>query len=313
MTRARLGFLGVGWIGRNRLEAIARDGCAEIVAFADPSPACRETAQAITPDALALEHLGQLLELPLDGVVIATPSTHHAEHSRAALARGLSVFCQEPLGTGDETKRIISAARTRGLLLGVDLPYRYLAAVQRAAAVVQGGGIGRVFAADVVARNAESCCVIDVGAHLVDLALWLLQFPAFYGVDHAPAAGPHQAGVQLRFAGDITVRLSCSWQRSVGNDVVIGAVFYGSEGAVAIKNVGSSLHDFTAERYFGMQRERLAEPPDDWSGRAAVTWARRVAQGEGFDPTVARIADVARVIDAICRASASANVSSVSN
>jgi predicted dehydrogenase len=33
----RLGFLGTGWIGRSRLEAIVRSGAAEIAAIADPS------------------------------------------------------------------------------------------------------------------------------------------------------------------------------------------------------------------------------------------------------------------------------------
>ena len=34
----RLGFLGVGWIGRNRLEVIAQSGLAEIAVICDTSP-----------------------------------------------------------------------------------------------------------------------------------------------------------------------------------------------------------------------------------------------------------------------------------
>ena len=36
-TRPRIGFLGLGWIGRNRLEALERSGVAEIGAVADPA------------------------------------------------------------------------------------------------------------------------------------------------------------------------------------------------------------------------------------------------------------------------------------
>jgi predicted dehydrogenase len=42
ISKPRLGFLGIGWIGRNRMEAIARNGLAEITAIADPSAELRE-------------------------------------------------------------------------------------------------------------------------------------------------------------------------------------------------------------------------------------------------------------------------------
>ena len=97
-TKPRLGFLGVGWIGRNRLEAIARSGVAEVAVIADPS---RETAAhtlEVVPDAQVLGSLEEILESDVDGIVIATPSALHAEQSLAALEAGMAVFCQKPLG-----------------------------------------------------------------------------------------------------------------------------------------------------------------------------------------------------------------------
>ena len=38
MRRPRLGFLGTGWVGRHRMEAILQDSHAEAVAISDPSP-----------------------------------------------------------------------------------------------------------------------------------------------------------------------------------------------------------------------------------------------------------------------------------
>src|SRR5881409_284809 len=49
--RPRLGFLGVGWVGRNRLEAIARSGVAEIAAVVDPATELAEQAAQIAPGA----------------------------------------------------------------------------------------------------------------------------------------------------------------------------------------------------------------------------------------------------------------------
>jgi predicted dehydrogenase len=36
--RPRIGFLGVGWIGRHRMEAMLATGAVEAVGIADPSP-----------------------------------------------------------------------------------------------------------------------------------------------------------------------------------------------------------------------------------------------------------------------------------
>jgi predicted dehydrogenase len=327
VTAPRLGFLGVGWIGRHRLQAIAREGLARIVAIADPSSERRAAALALAPGAVACEHLGQLLEQPLDGVVIATPSALHAEHSLAALSRGCAVFCQKPLGRdAAEVARVVAAARAVGCLLGVDLSYRHTRAIQRIREVLRGGGIGRPFAIDLVFHNAYGPdaawfydraasgggCVIDLGIHLVDLALWLLDFPAVEAVEsrlyHAgvplapgdPSVEDY-AAVQLRLAGGVVARLTCSWRISAGRDAVIEAAWYGTDGGLAMKNVDGSFHDFVAEHYRGTATERLAAPPDEWGGRAAIAWTEQLARGAGFDPEAERLVDVATVLDAIYR------------
>jgi predicted dehydrogenase len=56
------------------MEAIARSELAEIVAIADASHEMVSQAAAIAPDSAAVSSLDELLDLDLDGVVIATPS-----------------------------------------------------------------------------------------------------------------------------------------------------------------------------------------------------------------------------------------------
>jgi hypothetical protein len=63
--------------------------------------------------------------------------------------------------------------------------------------------------------------------------------------------------------------------------------------------VGGSFYDFEAHRSHRQGREVLAAPPDDWGGRAAIDWARRLAEGEGFDPMAERLAEVSQVLDRI--------------
>ncbi|MCW5802361.1 MAG: Gfo/Idh/MocA family oxidoreductase [Deltaproteobacteria bacterium] len=325
MTRPRIGFLGVGWLGRNRLEAIVEHGLAEVAAIADPSPARRAEALALAPGAIACEHAGQLLQLPLDGVVIATPSALHTEHSLSALARGRAVFCQKPLArTADETELVVDAARASDRLLAVDLAYRHTAAMRAVRDVVAIGELGRIHTLDLAFHSAYGpdapwCydkqlsgggCVVDLGTHLVDLALWLLDFPALAGVDSRlvasgapidPAGSSVEdfASVHLHLAGGVLVRLVTSWRASVGRDAVIEVTVHGTDGGAALRNVGGSFCDFVGERYRGARVERLTSPPDRWRGRAAVAWVERLTTNARFDAEADRLVELARIVDAI--------------
>jgi predicted dehydrogenase len=146
--------------------------------------------------------------------------------------------------------------------------------------------------------------------HLVDLALWTLGFPAIRGVTSSlfaggrplpamPAEVEDYAVATLELAGGAVVRLGCSWRLQAGCDAVIAAGFYGTEGGAMLRNVEGSFYDFTAERFRGTSRELLAAPPDDWGGRAACDWARRLSAGSGFDPAGEQFVAVAEALDRI--------------
>src|SRR5438045_3327304 len=124
INKPRIGFLGVGWIGRNRLEAIANTNAVELTAIADPAEELRRKAGKVAPEAALVENFEELMELGLDGVVVATPSALHAEQASVALERGLAVFCQKPLGrTAPETARVVRAARAADRLPDVGLSH----------------------------------------------------------------------------------------------------------------------------------------------------------------------------------------------
>lgn len=307
------------------MQAIAETGLAEIAAIADPTPAMLEEAARLAPGARRAASLEELLAQDLDGLVIATPSALHAEQSIQALRRGVAVFCQKPLGrTAPEVRAVVEAAREADRLLAVDLSYRFTEGMRRIRELLRSGELGRIHAVDLVFHNAYGPdkpwfydpaqsgggCVMDLGVHLVDLALWALDFPAVETVSGTLFAGGERlgarpgrvedyatAGIDLRDGA--AVRLACSWRLQAGCDAMISAAFYGTEGGAALRNVDGSFYDFAAERYRGTARETLASPPDAWGGRAAAEWARRLAEGQRHDPAVERIVDVARVLDGI--------------
>lgn len=323
--RPRLGFLGVGWIGRSRLEAIAAADCADVVALADRDEGALTLARAHAPHARVCGELDELLALDLDGVVIATPSALHAAQAGMALAHPLAVFCQKPLArTAAETQQVIAAARAADRLLDVDLSYRHTTGMQRIRELLMAGEIGDVYAVDLVFHNAYGPdkpwfrdpvqsgggCAIDLGIHLVDLLLWTLDFPRIECVRSRlfargtplpprPAVVEDHAIVEIELAGGVLARLACSWNLHAGCDAVIEATFHGTRGGASFRNVNGSFYDFAAERYSGTARTTLAAPPDGWFGRAAVRWAQRLGERGGFDRQITEMTHVAGVVDAI--------------
>jgi predicted dehydrogenase len=329
-TLPRLGFLGVGWIGRNRMEALARDGLAQVAALADPQAEALAAAAEVAPEASRAESLEELLEQELDGLVIATPSALHADQAIAALEHGLAVFCQKPLArNAEETRRVLDAARATDRLLAVDLSYRHVEALRAAQEQVASGAIGQLHTLDLVFHNAYGPdkpwftdpdlagggCLIDLGTHLVDLALWLsgsavpfrriaTKRNSFTAVETARTlsllghAVEDHATAELAL-GEVRARLACSWFTSAGRDCVFECTAWGNEGAVSVRNVGGSFYDFRAELWRGTNAETLVEPPDDWGGRAIAAWAERLRGDRSYDPAGDGLEQVAMTIDAI--------------
>lgn len=325
MARPRIGFLGVGWIGRNRMETLVDTGLIETVAIADALPDNRGRACQLAPNAASLDSLDALLEQPLDGIVIATPSALHAQQSIRALERGMSVFCQKPLGRDlNEVRAVIDAACVADRLLGVDLSYRGTAGIRAIRDRVTAGDLGNVHSIDLTFHNAYGPdkpwfydpslsgggCMMDLGVHLIDLALWALDFPEVERIDADlfskgrrltdRAAKVEDLGVAtIRLVGGKVVRIACSWHLHAGQDAMIAAEFYGDRGGAAFRNVGGSFYDFSAELFRGTARETLSLPGDPWSGRMAVAWVEQLARSPQFDPDCERLAAVATVLDGI--------------
>ena len=116
---------------------------------------------------------------------------------------------------------------------------------------------------------------------------------------HGAHAVEDFATARIDLAGGAALQLACSWNLSAGCDCIISVAFHGTRGGAALRNVGGSFYDFVAEQYQKTQTIRLAEPPDAWGGRAAVAFARQLAESNRFDPSIERIVDVATVLDDI--------------
>jgi len=320
----RLGFLGVGWIGRARMQSLLESGLGEVVAIADADGAALESAAALADGARAHNSYASMLGEDLDGVVIATPSGAHARQAMEALECGLAVFCQKPLTrTAQEAREVIDAAHRADRLLDVDFSYRHVAGVAQLRELIGNGELGELYAIELAFHNAYGPdkpwfrdirrsgggCVMDLGIHLVDLACWIAGAAQVRALDaqlfaqgralaRPIAEVEDYASAQWRM-GETCVRMACSWNLPAGCDAVIEASFYGTRGGASLRNVAGSFYDFSVERFHGTRRECLASPPDAWGGRALQRWAQRLTVDSGFDEAAEHLVDVATIVDRI--------------
>jgi len=322
-----LGFIGVGWIGKNRMEVLLNKGKISSVTIAETSEQNAEEALKVAGEAVLASSPEEIYRnRDIDGVVIATPSALHASQSLQALKSGKAVFCQKPLGrTAEEVEQVIKASKEADKLLSVDLSYRYTKAFQAVYDTITEGKIGKIYAVELVFHNAYGPdkewfydinqsgggCVMDLGIHLIDMAMCCLGYPEVkelksYLFSKGNKLEPNEnkvedfAKISMLTDKESSITLECSWHASAGEDAVIRAVFYGTEGGVAFKNINGSFYDFQAEKYKGTSKEILVSPPDNWSGKAGLVWAKKVRNSIGYDPvTAGEYLKTAQIIDRI--------------
>jgi hypothetical protein len=64
-----------------------------------------------------------------------------------------------------------------------------------------------------------------------------------------------------------------------------------------MRNENGSFFDFSADLFKGRNAERIAEPPDQWGGRAAVEWVRKLAAGNRFSGSTTGLLETASALD----------------
>lgn len=319
----KLGFVGTGWIGRSRLAGVVKSQKATVCALVDTDTEMLEKGGLIAPSAERLTSLTELLRLDLDGVVLATPNDVHAEQAVACLEAGCAVFCQKPLGrSAIETARVIDVARLQDRLIGVDLSYRFLNGLRLAKEMIAAGEIGRTFVAELTFHNAYGPdkswfydrelagggCLIDLGTHLIDAGLWVLNFPEVMRMTSflfckgqplkdVPDAVEDYANVQLELTDRAVISLACSWGLSAGCNAVIRFAFYGTEGSLLIQNVEGSYYDFVTYLNRRTKSEVLAGPPESWGKGAILNWIDELAGGPHYRQEIETSERVAALID----------------
>jgi predicted dehydrogenase len=148
----RVALIGLGYWGPNYARVLNELPDAELVAVCDTSAEALSFMQTRSPHARAESEPEEVFAAAdVDAVVVATPTTTHAELALAALEARKHVLCEKPLaGTVDECDALIAASERTGRILFVGHTFLFNPAVQRMRELIEEGSIGRLLYANAV-------------------------------------------------------------------------------------------------------------------------------------------------------------------
>jgi predicted dehydrogenase len=184
MSQPRILVIGAGSIGTRHATNLADAGCA---------------VHVMDPDGSRGQRLGEAIDGPwshldldglagFDGVVLASPTVHHAAHLEASLATNAHVFVEKPMTASTDELTVISGAEDR-VMVGFNL--RFHRPIARMHELVSGGRAGELLAGDFwfghwlpawrptvdyrdtySAQRALGGGILMDAVHEIDLAVW---------------------------------------------------------------------------------------------------------------------------------------------
>ncbi|MBA2344668.1 MAG: Gfo/Idh/MocA family oxidoreductase [Rubrobacter sp.] len=279
-------MVGLGWAGEQHLKNYLRMPNVEVKAIAG----------------LEVDRLGQLGEQygvsslheswedlvardDLDIVSVATPNHLHAPVAIAAFESGKHVLCEKPLArTGAEAEGIVRAAREAGRVLQIAFTQRERGDVQALRRHVEEGNLGKIYHAKATWMRRDGIPgmgswftdknmagggpLIDLGVHMIDMALFLMDEPEVEAVSCATYSelGPRGRGSRandddstktivgdayevedlatafIRLSGGATLNLEAGWAAYRESSDDFGVTLYGTDGGAELKvrNYGTS-------------------------------------------------------------------------
>lgn len=336
----RVGVVGLGSIGCSHTGRLLEHGVT-VVGGMDTD--ARANEQFSTAYGVAVYEDARDLFAVADAIVVATPNCHHEEYAIAALDAGCSVLIEKPVAHSlDSAERIADAARWNTGFCMVGFNNRFSNSISVLTALQQQNRFGDVhhIEANYIRRRgvpgtdswftdnhvAGGGSLIDIGVHVIDLVLYVLDFPAVeevtaatrstfgsrddyasieswdtndefaeYGVDDSVSAF-------LRTTDGTTVALEIAWatNRPADDTIFVRGTDAGARFDRA--NDTLTLYESTTESVDHLVDTELRTRQTDALAAEQETFLEGVARGEApaYNTLEQGIA-VQRVIDAIYR------------
>ncbi len=196
----RAGVIGAGEIGQKGHIPGFNAAGVEVAAICDANLQRAQDVAARMNIADAYDDYTAMLKRPdIDIVSIGLPNVLHAPVSIAALKAGKHVLCEKPMTISvDAAKKMIAASKRAGKLLSINQHMRFDATAQAMRAIAQSGALGTVYFAEskwirqqgipgyggwfTNKDMAGAGALMDIGVHMLDMILYVLDFPKVVAV-----------------------------------------------------------------------------------------------------------------------------------
>jgi predicted dehydrogenase len=170
MPKLRVAVVGAGQFGRNHMRVVSQSESAELVAVVDSDPArAAEAAEHFSCPALDLAQLAG----KADAVIVAVPTTAHAEVGCALLEAGLDLLVEKPIAPDlPAATRLIETARANGRILQIGHLERFnpaVTALKKAATLPLFFEVHRMSV--FTPRSLDVDVVLDLMIHDLDIVL----------------------------------------------------------------------------------------------------------------------------------------------
>lgn len=188
----KVGIIGAGAIAYDHCKNISQYNGVEINAIAEINSERRNTIKTAFTIPKAYEKWQDLVSDPdINAVVVALPNFLHAPVTLAALQKNKHVLLDKPFALNiGEAKLMAQTARKKNRVLMLAMNQRYRQDSQSLRAIVERGELGEIYHAKtywyrrtgspkfgtwfVNKKLSGGGCLLDIGVHYLDLALYLV-------------------------------------------------------------------------------------------------------------------------------------------
>jgi predicted dehydrogenase len=284
MSKLKAAVIGVG-MGRHHISGYQSHPDVEVVGAADlDRTRLEEVGAEYHVRNLYTDHRAMLQEQKPDIVSVATPNKFHKELTLDALRAGAHVLCEKPMAmNAREAREMLDAAERAKRRIMINFSYRFSAQSQALKAEVERGTFGEFYYGRTVWHRrlgypelgswfgqkdvSGGGPLIDLGVHRLDLALWLLGYPAAEWVlarsyDHLGSARARAEGKKytvedlaagfITFRNGMAVEVEASWAAHIAEEELMETRLLGTKAGLVQRNVRG---EYTFEAYAYTERD----------------------------------------------------------
>ncbi len=336
----KVGIVGVGGIAKAHMPGWAASEHADVVAGSDIAAQALGQWGALYKVSKLANDPAELFNDPdIDIIDICTPNRYHAPIAIAALNAGKHVICEKPLApTPAEIRQMIEARDRSGKLLMTAQHFRFRGDAQALKAELATGALGDIYHARswmlrrgnlpvrpgfIYKKHSGGGPTIDIGVHILDLTLWLMDNPqpvAVSGVAKAPLAHrqgafsawrmapvPQDMDVEdfaaafVRFETGATLVLETSWllhHDTLSEDTQVW--LYGTEGGCHWPTCTILETNYTTKQ-FSNRILQLTQDKMEPHALECVEFAKAIAEGRPSPAPAEQSLQVQAILDGIYR------------